>query len=705
MRQLNISFAGGEVTPEFWGRIDDGMYQTGLAKCQNFIVQPHGPLKARPGFMYVATSPSGYPISGMPNSPARLIPFRFNADQTMVIEMGSAPSGYFRFHTFGQTLVSGSEPYSVAHPYTADQIPHIRYAQSADVLTLCHPAHPPRELRRYGALDWRLEDIDFNPPDPGGSGFSWTSSSTLALNHIYDYKVTVVYNAGTVSEVESAPFVKIYGVKGNLNGSVAENVINWNRPSNLDASYEATIRYRIYKSQGGIYGFVGESEGDSPTFIDDNIAADTGNTPPINREVFGSAGNYPGAVGYYEQRRVFAGSINGPQYVWMTRSGTEKDFRYSIPSKDDDAIEFRIAGENNRIGHVVPLSNLVLLSGGTEWRVLPSSGEVLTPPPSLRPQSYVGASYATPVVVDNTLIFASARGGRLREMSYDSQRAAGYVSGDLALRAPHLFDGYEVKDLAFQRTPVPIIWSVSSSGSLIGLTYVPDQKVGAFHEHTTRNGTFHSCCVVSEGDDDVLYVSVSRMVNGHFKHYIERMQPYSEFVNSPCVADCSAQFYYDPPQNKVTGMDWMSYMPGMAVRADGAVHPRALLYSGFIDLDYPAARISAGIPISFVAQTLPVVLNTQAAQAAGVGVPKAVSSVSLKVKDSFGFWAGPSLTDLSYAGDQMTAALGDAPSGFTGDVTVPITSTWTDNGQIHIKHEDPTPLTILAMALEIEAGG
>ena len=43
IRTLARSFGGGELTPEFFGRIDDAKFQTGLATCRNFLVLPHGP--------------------------------------------------------------------------------------------------------------------------------------------------------------------------------------------------------------------------------------------------------------------------------------------------------------------------------------------------------------------------------------------------------------------------------------------------------------------------------------------------------------------------------------------------------------------------------------------------------------------------------------------------------------------------------------
>src|SRR4051812_6123604 len=99
---------------------------------------------------------------------------------------------------------------------------------------------------------------------------------------------------------------------------------------------------------------------------------------------------------------------------------------------------------------------------------------------------------------------------------------SGYITGDLSLRAPHLFDGLDVVDLAFSKAPFPFVWMVSSDGTLLGLTYIPEQQLGAWHRHDT-DGLFESCAVVAEGSEDVLYVVVQRTVGGVSVRYVERL--------------------------------------------------------------------------------------------------------------------------------------------------------------------------------------
>ena len=68
-------------------------------------------------------------------------------------------------------------------------------------------------------------------------------------------------------------------------------------------------RYNIYKYSNGIYGYIGQL-GDGNTFVDNNITPDISITPPLYETSMSAPGDYPAAVAYYQQRRIFAGSAN-----------------------------------------------------------------------------------------------------------------------------------------------------------------------------------------------------------------------------------------------------------------------------------------------------------------------------------------------------------------------------------------------------------
>jgi hypothetical protein len=679
VRTLSRSFSGGEVTPEFFGRIDDVKYQTGLAKCLNFIPLPHGPVANRPGFAFVREVKTSAKRT-------RLIPFSFSTTQTMVLEMGET---YVRFHTDGGTLLSGGVPYEVATPYMEADLFDIHYVQSADVLTLVHPNHEPRELRRLGATNWTLSTITFGSTLTAPTGVTATATQAPSPSNLvtYTYRVSAV---GDVGQDESAVSASAT-CTNNLLQTGAFNTITWSAAA-------GAVRYNVYKEDNGLFGYIGQTTG--LTFKDDNITSDLSNTPPIGSVPFVGAGNYPAAVSYFEQRRVFAGTTNKPQNLWLTQSGTESNLSYSLPSRDDDGISIRVAArEANTIRHIVPLNDLVLLTSSAEWRVSASGDSVLTPTAiAVKPQSYIGANNVQPVIVNNNLVYAAARGGHVRELAYNWQ-AGGYLTGDMSLRAPHLFDSLTLLDMAYSKSPQPIIWFVSSNGKLLGVTYVPEQSIGAWHQHDT-DGVFESITVVAEGDEDVLYAVVRRTIGGAQKRYVERLRT-RQFVDP---ADAffvdSGLTYSGAPAMTISGLGHLEGKT-VSILVDGAVHPQRVVTGGSVTLEVEGSKVQIGLPITADLQSLPLVVETQAF---GQGRVKNVNKVWLRVHRSSGIFVGPNPNELTEAKQRTIEPYGSPPALKSEEISVVLTPTWADNGHIYVRQSDPLPLTIVAMTLEVAIG-
>lgn len=167
------NFTSGELTPLIEGQINLKQYYTGGREVRNFIPLPHGPLKKRGGTAFAAATKTA-------TGNHRVIPFQFNTVQAYAIEMGE---GYFRFFSQrGQVTADGTTPYELtgaaAHPYTSAEIPEVSYTQSADVLIMVHPNHPPRELLRSGHTSWVCRDITFtNPPKDKDGNLYWTEEN------------------------------------------------------------------------------------------------------------------------------------------------------------------------------------------------------------------------------------------------------------------------------------------------------------------------------------------------------------------------------------------------------------------------------------------------------------------------------------------------------------------------------------------------
>lgn len=528
------------------------------------------------------------------------------------------------------------------------------------------------------------------------TGVQWTSASTLTVNGTIEridyraeftnkYVATAVFESGAESAASSSLTLS--------NGLYS----NGNTNALTCATVSGATQYRFYKLAGGIYGLIGSST--NGQFTDDNITPDLGVTPPIylTPTPLATSGYYPSTVGFFEQRRCFAGSLNEPQTFYATRSGTDSDMSYRFPSQSDDRLKFKIrAREVNSIRHIVPLNELLLLTSSAEWRVSSINSDVLTPDSiSIRPQSYVGSSNVQPEIVNNSLVFCSARGGHVRELGYNWQ-SQGFVTSDLSIRAAHLFDHETITDMCMSRSPHPIVWFVSTTGNLLGLTYIPEEQVASWHQHTT-SGKFKSCCAVAEGDEDILYVITERTVGGTFSRFVERLaeQKQPTDLKDSYFVDCGS-YYSGTPVTIVSGLTWLEGAT-VKVLADGKVH-RDLVVSGFsITLDYPASTVQVGLGYSAELQTLPVAMQTDGL---GQGRTKNVNRAWLRMVRSSGVMIGPDSSHVVksnlYDGVPQTVR--------TDEVEVVLSPSWSRDGRIYVLQSDPLPIVITNLTVEISIG-
>lgn len=497
------------------------------------------------------------------------------------------------------------------------------------------------------------------------------------------YKVTAVSADGN----ESEPSVE-QSVTNNLFITGAYNTIAW-------AEVEGAARYKVYKKQSGLYGYIGQTETES--FIDDNIAPDMGVTPPIrtNGELI-LPDNYPGAVAYFEQRRCFAGTPTEPQALWLTRSGSDYDLAYSLPTIDTDRIKVQIAArESNTIRHIVPMSELLLLTNSAEWRVTAVNSEALTPTSiSIRAQSYIGANHAQPQIVNNSLVFCANRGGHVRELAFNWQ-AQGYQTGDLSLRAAHLFDSYEIRDMTYAKSPIPVLWFTSTSGQLLSLTYVPEEQVGAWCWHDT-DGEFESVCSVPEGEEDAVYVSVKRTIDGSTVRYIEKFAPYEFATLEDGFFVDSGLTYSGAANDTISGLD---HLEGETVQilANGVVHPTRVVTAGAITLNAEYTKVHIGLPYTSDLKTVPMAIQMEGfAQ----GRTLNVNAAWVRFYQTAGGEIGPDEDRLiplnpTETGDEMRSVMVDTL----------LLKRWQQGGQVWIRQDDPLPMTVVSITAEVSIGG
>lgn len=759
------SFAGGEVAPELFGRIDLDRLQNGLQKALNFRVLPTGPTQNRAGFQYVLQARNST------TSKCRMIPFAFNAEQTMALEFTELK---IRFHTNGQTLLETAK--ALTAPFMTNANPGVWtiaghgfangdwvYCDSiftgfaaygrffivqnvtANTFTLTDLRGAAIDTTTYGVVAFLVTFARvYEVASPYSSAvlmdLHYTQSAdVLTLTHPSFQVMELRRLAATNWTLTAAAFAPVIGtpaapglvgtgpgvgtpialfykttaVSGDtFEESLASPSATINRDltvvgnavSVTPAAVAGAIRYNVYKlGNGGLYGYIGQSDG--TLLSDNNITPDLSTSPPEASTPFVGAGNFPSTCTYMEQRKCFAATDNKPQNVWMTHSATEGNLSQSVPIRDSDAIVFRIAAsQQNRIRHLVPLVDLIAMTVGSEFRIYAANGDVLTPSNvTPKPQSYVGASNVQPCVAEASILYAQNQGGHVREFAYAGTgiNGATYNTNDISILAPHLFDNYTIVDMAYSRTA-----SCPTLWAVRSDGYLLGMTYVPGQNvrgwcQNNTDGRFESVCCVAEGNEDALYAAVVRTVNGVEYRYVERLHSRQFSAKEDAFFVDSGLTYTGVSTTSLRGL-WHLEGKTVVALADGAVVRNLTVTNGSITLPAAAVKVHAGLSYLGDMRTLPV---SWQADGFGQGVIKNVGKVHLRLSQSSGVHLGPTDSKLIEVKQRTTEPYGSPPNLIDGWKHTNAQPLWQDDGGIVVQQPDPLPVTILCLVLDTSVGG
>jgi hypothetical protein len=296
------SFAAGELSPFLYGRVDLDKYHVGARVLQNFLVHAHGGVSNRPGTRFIGEVTDS-------SVRHRLIPFQFRtlpSGQTYILVFGDKTMevALFNGDSWGFVENGDGSRFVLATPYAAADLPLLKFLQSADTMTLCHPNYSVRSLTRAAANSWTLKPITFAPSTAAPTGLFSTSPGSATY-----IEVTAINDATGEESLPSAPAGSSNGTAGVWDWSLVPGCTNYN----------------VYMLSGSVYGFIAQVQ--QPTWTDNNLAPDIGNTPPGSRTPFGtnlltSATVVNGGSGYSAPTgRVFDGGLVLTTVSFTTSSG------------------------------------------------------------------------------------------------------------------------------------------------------------------------------------------------------------------------------------------------------------------------------------------------------------------------------------------------------------------------------------------------
>jgi len=657
------NFTGGEVSPRLDGRNDLAKYNSACKTITNMVVYPHGSVSRRPGTQFVKEVKDS-------TKQTRLIPFQFSTTQTYILEFGNQ---YIRFYKNGGCIFSGSVPYEISTTYLEADLSNLKFAQSADVMYICHQNYPVKKLSRTGDTSWTLADVTFtNGP------FNTHNITTTTLTP----------NASTVGSSVTVTASSTTGI-------------------NAGAGFNANDVGRLILLNKGQIKIT--SVTNTTTAVGTILVALTGTTASADWSLgaWSKTTGYPSCVTFFQQRLVFAGNNEQPQTIWFSKSGDYENFdeNYYGTVADDDAIIYTIASnEVNAIRFLSSTRVLLILTVGGEFSCSGGGTDNPITPTNITitKQSNHGCANTDAIAVANVTLFVQRAKRKIRELAYNFT-VDGYVSPDLTILAEHISDT-GINQMSYQQEPNQIIWCTKTNGVLIGLTYQREQQVVAWHKHIFGGsfGSGNSVCesvatIPTDNNEYETWLIVKRTINGLTKRYVEYLSTFDfDETDNKTFNFLDSQLTYSG--SPVTTISGLNHLEGQTVSilTDGSVHPNRVVTSGSITLARSASNVKVGLPYTSILQTMRIDAGSQ--DGTSQAKTKRIYEVTVRLYQSIGVEVGPDLNNMEEIPFRSSADPMDQPIPvYTGDKPIEFRGNYETDGYIFVRQTEPLPLTVLSL--------
>lgn len=660
---IQTSVNTGEISPLMEGRVDFDKYRAALKVCLNNLPLVQGGATRRPGTIFAAETKNSAARS-------RLVRFEFSVTQAYVLEFGNLYVRIYRNH--GRNENPPGTPIEIVTPYTTAEIPALMFTQSADVLYIAHPSHPPAKISRASDISWSYGVIAF------------TDGPYLPLNLA---STTITPSAGTA------------GAGVTLTASAAIFAAT-------DVGRPVRIRCPGKEWAWGSITAYTDSTHVTATMVEPTN--DTAAATDWRLGMWSATTGYPACVTFYQERLAWGGSAINPESVQLSATGnytSHQPTAYDDVGTVVDSYALNLTLSSNDVQNVRWLSgdSAGLMVGTTsgEWAISPSvQGGALTPTNlnAVQMTAY-GSTTIRPAKIGSATLMVQRSKRKVRELTYVYYENK-YRAPDLTVLSQHITLG-GIEEIAYQQEPNSVLWCVRSDGVLLGLVYERDQNVIGWSRHVL-GGTATAVESVAtipapDGTRDEVWLIVRRTIGGVTKRYVEYMTKTWERGDDQrtAVYSDSALQYAGAPTDTVSGLDHLEGQT-VAVLADGALHPDCVVSSGDITLNREASYITAGLRYNSDGQTL----RPEAGSSNGTaqGKTQRTNRVNFRLYEALSLQTGPDFDNLSPRIVRTTATpAGQMVPLFSGDDS----DTWEgDYGMENLvcwRFSDPLPGTVLAI--------
>lgn len=455
------NFSGGEISPKMYGRFDLAAYYSGARKVENFILQTVGSAHFRAGFRYVSRTAG--------NGKAFLSLFEYDDALSFVLEFTDLKLRFYR--NGGQVRED---------------------AQAITAITKANPAV-----------------VTYSGADNYANGDSIYIEGVAGMTEVNGREFTVAnVNAGSntfeLSGVDSTGY-DAYVSSGEV------SVI-----TEVTTPYTEAQIFDLKFAQNNVDLYITHPSHNPKKLTFTSATSWTiANHSPTGLTL--SAGNYPSAVTFFEQRLVYGGTNNSPQTLYFSKSADTDNF--TVGTAVDDGIVYTVAGDGNTIQWLRGTSKFLAI--GTFGDILQATGGidgVITPTSiSIRPSNSYGVADINPIGRGNQVFYMQRNQLILRSFEYDFE-SDGYVPIDRNTIADHITES-GVTQIAFQEGRPNIIWAAKTNGELVGMTIEDAESISGWHRHSTQGEVISVASVPRDKKYNQFWICVKRG-DDYFMEYL-----------------------------------------------------------------------------------------------------------------------------------------------------------------------------------------
>ena len=638
LRQFYTNFTSGELTPLLSSRVDSNAYKNGTKKLRNFRMLSQGGIRRRGGFRYLQT---------LTNTDYQSEAYIYDEDEAYILLFSNT-----KLEVIDITAPTVITQTITSCPWTTAMIGELKVSQSGDTMIVVHPDMAMQKLTRTAVDTFARTDYAFDTADGyihqpyykfADPAVTLDPANTSTSNQTITASAAIFSSAWVGEEIEFTD---------------TNNVVHH-------------IEVIAYLSDTTITGKF------------DTAPHNANAVTTWKEQVFSSRHGYARAVTFHDQRLIFGGSKDLPNHIFMSQAG--EFFNFDVGTGlDDESIQVQIA--ENQISEIKSLASfrhLVIFTSEQELYVPTSENRPLTPSTiAIKKQTSYGSGEVVPSDFDGALVFLTKSKGAVREFVYSDVSQA-YNADALTLLSPHLIGtpSQMVSQREAQDQVEAYLYLVNSDGKMPVFMSIRKEQLQGWCEWSTQ-GNFKNLVNVNRQ----VYSIVERTINSATVTTLELLD----------------NEYHTDAASKQTGSatkTWtVSHLPNTEVVVKSGNYSMGTYTtngSGQLTLTDAVTSVEIGLNYTPELTTLPPEFQLQ--DGISVGQKRRVVRAVLDLNETLDVKTKGTSILIRRVTDDFSLE----PTPLTERKEVYLLG-WGKEGTVTITQDQPLPLTINGLLLEVE---